>query len=79
MQSIWSWLDVGAWQCLAAIGAALLGGTISGLTGFGFGLVVVPILLMLFPPATVVVLSRDSEWPLACRSCWPTGDWPAPG
>lgn len=58
MQSIWSWLDVGAWQCLAAIGAALLGGTISGLTGFGFGLVVVPILLMLFPPATVVVLSK---------------------
>jgi uncharacterized membrane protein YfcA len=56
--NLWSWLDVEAWQLAAAIAAATIGGIISGLTGFGFGLVVVPILLMLFPPPTVVVLSK---------------------
>jgi|tagenome__1003787_1003787.scaffolds.fasta_scaffold20979856_4 uncharacterized membrane protein YfcA len=51
-------LDLHWWQLIAAIGAALAGGIISGLTGFGFGLVIVPVLLMLFPPASVVVLSK---------------------
>lgn len=58
LAGIWSWLDIAAWQLAAAIAASLVGGIISGLTGFGFGLVVVPILLMLFPPPTVVVLSK---------------------
>jgi uncharacterized membrane protein YfcA len=58
LHSVWHALDVGTWQFVAAVMAASVGGVISGLTGFGFGLVVVPILLMLFPPASVVVLSK---------------------
>jgi uncharacterized membrane protein YfcA len=57
LQSVWDWLDLGLWQLLVALGATLLAGSISGLTGFGFGLVIVPILLLLFEPATVVVLT----------------------
>jgi uncharacterized membrane protein YfcA len=57
IQSVWHQLDLTAWQAIAAAGIILVGGTISGLTGFGFGLVVVPVLLLIFPPATVVVLT----------------------
>ena len=59
IQSAWNALDLGAWQAVAALGAVLLGATISGLTGFGFGLVIVPIMLLLFPPPTVVVLTSS--------------------
>lgn len=38
---------------LIAMLIALMGGIVSGLAGFGFGLVTVPLLLMLYPPATV--------------------------
>ena len=58
VQSVWRTLDVHTWQLIAAIAAVLIGGVIGGLTGFGFGLVIVPVLLMLFPPASVVVLSK---------------------
>ncbi|HRA46596.1 MAG TPA: sulfite exporter TauE/SafE family protein [Thermomicrobiales bacterium] len=58
LQTIWQALDVSWWQLLAAIAAVTVGGIISGLTGFGFGLVSVPVLLLLFPPASVVVLAK---------------------
>jgi uncharacterized membrane protein YfcA len=59
IQSAWNALHLGAWQAVAALGAVLVGSTISGLTGFGFGLVIVPIMLLLFPPPTVVVLTSS--------------------
>ena len=59
LQSGWAALDLQWWQALAAIGAVSVGGTISGLTGFGFGLVIVPILLLIFSPVEVVVLSKS--------------------
>jgi uncharacterized membrane protein YfcA len=59
IQSAWDLLDLSVWEAVAAAGAVLAGGTISGLTGFGFGLVIVPVLLLLFPPATVVVLTTS--------------------
>jgi uncharacterized membrane protein YfcA len=55
----WDLLDVTVWQALGAIGIVAFGGTISGLTGFGFGLVIVPVLLMIFPASTVVILSKS--------------------
>lgn len=57
LQSAWAWLDLAPWQAAAAVGAVMLGATISGLTGFGFGLVIVPIMLLIFAPPTVVVLT----------------------
>jgi uncharacterized membrane protein YfcA len=59
IRSAWTALDLGAWQAVAALGAVLVGATISGLTGFGFGLVIVPIMLLLFPPPTGVVLTSS--------------------
>jgi uncharacterized protein len=57
MQSAWGGLDVAWWEAAAAVAVVLLGATISGLTGFGFGLVIVPFMLLLFEPPTVVVLT----------------------
>ena len=57
LQSAWTGLDLAWWQATAAVGVVLLGATISGLTGFGFGLVIVPFMLLLFDPAAVVVLT----------------------
>ena len=59
VQSGWGALDLHWWQAIAAIVAVSVGGTISGLTGFGFGLVIVPILLMIFSPVEVVILSKS--------------------
>lgn len=58
---------------MASIVAVSVAGTISGLTGFGFGLVIVPILLLIFSPAEVVVLSKT----LSTGSSLPTliEDW----
>lgn len=42
---------------LIAMAIAGCGGVISGLAGFGFALVVVPPLLMLYPPATVTAVA----------------------
>ena len=41
---------------IAAMLIVLLAGTVSGLSGFGFGLVSVPLLLMVFDPPQVVLL-----------------------
>jgi uncharacterized membrane protein YfcA len=51
---------------LIAMLIALTGGIVSGLAGFGFGLVTVPLLLMLFPPATVTTVGSS----LALASGW---------
>lgn len=51
-------LGLDPWTLVAAIGIVLLGGTVSGVTGFGFGLVIIPIMLTIFPPATVVAVNR---------------------
>jgi uncharacterized protein len=42
---------------LAALAIVLAAGVISGLTGFGFALVSVPVLLLVYDPPTVVALS----------------------
>ena len=59
VQSAWGLLDLTWWQAILAAAAVLLGATISGLTGFGFALVIVPILLLIFEPPTVVVLTSS--------------------
>jgi hypothetical protein len=41
---------------LIAMGIAVFGGVIFGLSGFGFGLTTVPVLLLVYPPATVTAL-----------------------
>lgn len=54
---------------------ALVGGIVSGLAGFGFGLVTVPLLLMLYPPATVTTIGSSltlaSGW-IVLLSTWRT-------
>lgn len=55
------------WPVLVvAMGIVLGAATISGITGFGFGLVSVPLLLMLYGPAEVVtitkVLTLSTSW-----------------
>lgn len=57
--SAWGSLDLVWWQAMFAVAAVLLGATISGLTGFGFALVIVPVLLLIFEPPTVVVLTSS--------------------
>jgi uncharacterized protein len=44
-------------EVLVAVFAAFAAGTISGLTGFGLALISVPILLFVFEPRTVVLMS----------------------
>ncbi|MCA9859460.1 MAG: sulfite exporter TauE/SafE family protein [Thermomicrobiales bacterium] len=60
---------------LIAMAIALMGGIVSGLAGFGFGLVTVPLLLMLFPPATVTTVGSSltiaSGW-IVLLSTWRT-------
>lgn len=51
---------------LIAMLIALMGGIVSGLAGFGFGLVTVPLMLMLYPPATVTAIGSS----LALASGW---------
>lgn len=46
-----------SWALLVALLAAILAGCISGLTGFGFALVSVPLLLFVYDPTTVVTLT----------------------
>ena len=41
---------------LIALVIAGMGGVVAGLTGFGFGLFTVPLLLLLYPPATVTAM-----------------------
>lgn len=52
-----------------------IGGIVSGLAGFGFGLTVVPLLLMIYPPATVTAvvasLSLSTGW-IVLLSTWRT-------
>lgn len=43
-------------EILVALLAAFLAGAVSGLSGFGYALVSVPLLLLVFDPATVVVV-----------------------
>ncbi len=55
------------WSLLAvAVGIVLFAAVISGITGFGFGLVSVPLLLMLYDPAAVLtitkVLTLSTSW-----------------
>ena len=60
---------------LIAMLIALVGGIVSGLAGFGFGLVTVPLLLMLYPPATVTTVGSSlvlaSGW-IVLLSTWRT-------
>ena len=45
------------WELLVALFAALLAGTVTGLTGFGLALISTPLLLFAYEPRTVVVLT----------------------
>lgn len=45
------------WALLVALFAALLAGTVTGLTGFGLALISTPLLLFVYEPRTVVVLT----------------------
>lgn len=45
------------WSLLVALLAALLAGTVTGLTGFGLALISTPLLLFVYEPRTVVVLT----------------------
>ena len=45
------------WALLVALVAALLAGTVTGLTGFGLALISTPLLLFVYEPRTVVVLT----------------------
>jgi uncharacterized protein len=45
------------WGLLVALVAALLAGTVTGLTGFGLALISTPLLLFVYEPRTVVVLT----------------------
>ena len=60
---------------LIAMLIALVGGIVSGLAGFGFGLVTVPLLLLLYPPATVTTVGSSlvlaSGW-IVLLSTWRT-------
>lgn len=49
-----------------AMAIAGMGGIVSGLAGFGFGLVTVPLFLMLYPPATVTTIGST----LALATGW---------
>ena len=59
VQSAWAALDLNWWQALVTVAAILVGSSIAGLTGFGFALVIVPVLLLLFPPPTVVAVTSS--------------------
>ncbi len=60
---------------LIAMLIALMGGIVSGLAGFGFGLATVPLMLMIYPPATVTALGSSlvlaSGW-IVLISTWRT-------
>ena len=45
------------WALVVALVAALLAGTVTGLTGFGLALISTPLLLFVYEPKTVVVLT----------------------
>jgi uncharacterized membrane protein YfcA len=46
-----------SWSLLAALLAAFLAGTVTGMTGFGLALISTPLLLFFYEPRTVVVLT----------------------
>ena len=46
-----------SWALLVALFSALLAGTVSGLTGFGLALISVPLLLFVYEPRTVIVIT----------------------
>lgn len=45
------------WALVVAVVAALFAGTVSGLTGFGLALIATPILLFVYEPRTVILLT----------------------
>ncbi len=46
-----------SWALLLAIPAAFLAGTVTGMTGFGLALISTPLLLFIYGPKTVIVLT----------------------
>lgn len=76
---------------VVALLAALLAGSISGLSGFGYALVSVPLLLIVFDPTTVIVVLAfigiftnalvvyDSLWAVAGRALASLLPWSALG
>jgi len=46
------------WELIAACAVVYIGGIVSGLTGFGFGLATAPPLLLLYPPPLAVVITK---------------------
>lgn len=65
---------------LLAAGAAFLAGVLGGFTGFGISVVLVPLLLLAYDPATVVVLNGAISAAIAAavaRDSWREADRPA--
>ncbi|MGI8650037.1 MAG: sulfite exporter TauE/SafE family protein [Rubrobacter sp.] len=50
-------MEIFEWGLLVALFAAFAAGTISGLTGFGLALISVPLLLFVYEPQTVVLIT----------------------
>jgi uncharacterized protein len=46
-----------SWSLLVALPAAFLAGTVTGMTGFGLALISTPLLLFVYEPRTVIVLT----------------------
>jgi uncharacterized protein len=65
---------------LLAAAAAFLAGVLGGFTGFGISVVLVPLLLLAYDPATVVVLNGAISAAIAAavaRDSWRKADRPA--
>lgn len=61
------------WALLVALFAALLAGIVTGLTGFGLALVSTPLLLFVYEPRTVVVLTTIFSLVITVTVVW--GSW----
>jgi uncharacterized membrane protein YfcA len=62
------------WALLVALLAALLAGVVTGLTGFGLALISTPILLFVYEPKTVVVLTAIFSVVITTAIVWDS--WP---
>ncbi len=59
----------------ASVGAVMLGGALQGFSGFGFSLVIVPILSLIFVPAEAVAGAMVLQCLLGIYSCWRTANF----
>jgi len=58
------------WELIVALFAALLAGMVTGLTGFGLALISTPLLLFVYEPRTVVVLTAFFSVSITIAVVW---------